>query len=162
MMRLNKPPQHVAMIFQVLSTPFGHLKIWTTPTHVVGVELSPIPQDSIKAKQDKKIQPIAEYFKHPQIIQTHYLYKGTPFQEKIWQAIANIPLGKTVTYGDLAKRYHTSARAIGMACRANPLPIVIPCHRVVGKGHLGGFAGDTAGKLIKIKQWLLAHEGISC
>jgi methylated-DNA-[protein]-cysteine S-methyltransferase len=84
---------------------------------------------------------------------------GTPFQQKVWNALKHIPAGQVVTYGELAKKLGTSARAVGNACRKNPIPVVIPCHRVVSSSGIGGYAGDTSGDLLKIKSWLLQHEG---
>jgi methylated-DNA-[protein]-cysteine S-methyltransferase len=69
--------------------------------------------------------------------------KGTVFQQKVWKEIAAIPFGTTVTYGEIARRLGDPhlARAVGQAANRNPLPVVIPCHRVVGQGgHLTGFA----------------------
>lgn len=83
---------------------------------------------------------------------------GTEFQKKVWKALLKIPIGKVVTYGDLAKRLKTSPRAVGNACRKNPISIVIPCHRVVSKTGLGGYGGKTSGESLKIKEWLLKHE----
>ena len=83
---------------------------------------------------------------------------GTSFQLKVWQALANIPYGKTLSYSELAKQLKTGPRAIGNACRTNPIPIIIPCHRILAKNGLGGYSGQTIGKFIKVKQWLLAHE----
>lgn len=85
--------------------------------------------------------------------------RGTPFQLRVWAALQAIPPGRTRTYGDLAAELGTGARALGGACRANPCPIVVPCHRAVGKAGLGGFAGDTSGRKVAIKRWLLGHEG---
>ncbi len=85
--------------------------------------------------------------------------RGTPFQLQVWRALRAIPAGRTVTYGELASKLGTSARAVGGACRANPCPIVIPCHRVVASNGLGGFAGDTSGRRLEAKRWLLRHEG---
>lgn len=82
---------------------------------------------------------------------------GTPFQQKVWKALRRIPPGKTISYGELAERIGMSggARAVGAANRANPIPIVIPCHRVIGSnGTLTGYAGGLDRKL-----WLLRHEG---
>ena len=56
-------------------------------------------------------------------------------------------------------RSFTGARAVGNACRRNPVPVVIPCHRVVSARGIGGYAGDTGGNLLRIKSWLLQHEG---
>ncbi|MDQ2993350.1 MAG: methylated-DNA--[protein]-cysteine S-methyltransferase [Pseudomonadota bacterium] len=86
------------------------------------------------------------------------LPKGTPFQLRVWQALQQIPDGKTKTYGELAKDLQTSARAIGSACRTNPLPIVIPCHRIVSQRNLGGYMGATAGECLHNKQYLLDLE----
>ena len=84
--------------------------------------------------------------------------QGSPFQLRVWQALKEIPIGETLTYGNLAKKLETSARAIGNACRQNPIAIFIPCHRVFGLSSLGGYAGATSGDLFSIKKSLLQHE----
>ena len=86
------------------------------------------------------------------------LVEGTEFQRRLWQALCEIPRGKTLTYGELAKRLGAEPRAIGQACGDNRLPIVIPCHRVVAANGIGGFAHATSGYLLEAKRWLLAHE----
>jgi methylated-DNA-[protein]-cysteine S-methyltransferase len=86
-------------------------------------------------------------------------FSATPFQRKVWSELKKIPAGEVVTYGELAKKLGTSARAVGNACRQNPVPVVVPCHRVVSARGIGGYAGDTGGNLLKIKSWLLQHEG---
>jgi len=86
------------------------------------------------------------------------LIEGTEFQKQLWNALCEIPRGKTLTYGELAKRLGAEARAIGQACGDNRLPIVIPCHRVVAANGIGGFAHRTDGYLIEAKRWLLMHE----
>ena len=85
---------------------------------------------------------------------------GTEFQRRVWRALQRIDVGTVCTYGELARQLATSARAVGGACRANPVPIVIPCHRVVARGGLGGFAGHGSGRLTGIKKQLLRHEGV--
>ncbi len=85
--------------------------------------------------------------------------RGTDFQHRVWRALQAIPPGETRTYGDLARQLGTSARAIGGACRANPCLIAVPCHRVIAKNGLGGFAGDVSGRRLEVKRWLLRHEG---
>ena len=86
---------------------------------------------------------------------------GTHHQLAVWEAMRAIPAGETRTYGELAQSIGSSARAVGGACGANPVPIVVPCHRVVGAGgSLGGFMGAREeGFELSIKRWLLAHEG---
>jgi methylated-DNA-[protein]-cysteine S-methyltransferase len=80
---------------------------------------------------------------------------GTDFQRRVWQAILRIPFGETVSYGELARRVGGAPRAVGGAVGANPIPIVIPCHRVLGAdGSLTGYGGG-----LRMKVWLLRHEG---
>lgn len=89
-----------------------------------------------------------------------YLLNGTSFQKSVWKELTQIPLGKTLSYGELAKKIKSSPRAVGNACRKNPLAIIIPCHRVVSAKGIGGYAGKTEGHNIRIKRWLLRHEGV--
>ena len=82
--------------------------------------------------------------------------QGTDFQKKVWQALLTIPYGTTVSYGQIAQRIDNpkACRAVGLANKSNPIPIVIPCHRVIGKnGKLTGFAGG-----LDLKQTLLDLE----
>lgn len=82
--------------------------------------------------------------------------QGTPFREKVWEALRGVPYGTTVGYGEIARRIGkpSAARAVGGACGSNPLPIFIPCHRIVGaNGALTGFGGG-----LPIKEKLLALE----
>lgn len=85
--------------------------------------------------------------------------QGTAYQRRVWQALQEIPAGQTRTYGQLAKQLHSSPRAVGNACRQNHLPLLVPCHRVIGVNGLGGFGGETQGKRVAMKRWLLEHEG---
>ena len=80
----------------------------------------------------------------------------TGFQATFLQALLNIPFGETRTYGELAKLLHTPAQAIGQACGANPIPLLIPCHRVLGASSLGGYSGAGG---VETKVALLRHEG---
>lgn len=84
--------------------------------------------------------------------------QGTSFQRRVWQGLACIPAGHPVTYGALARQFGTAARAVGQACGSNPLPIVVPCHRVVAANGLGGFMHASAGAPLDVKSWLLRHE----
>jgi len=86
--------------------------------------------------------------------------KGTDFQQSVWAELRKIPLGETRTYGQIAKSLNSSARAVGNACRQNPIQIIIPCHRVISANGIGGYTGETAGKQLDIKRWLLKHEGV--
>ena len=84
--------------------------------------------------------------------------QGTDFQRRVWRALSAIPKGRVLTYGELAARLASSPRAIGGACGANPIPIIVPCHRVLARDGLGGYSG--AGGLAT-KSWLLAFERVA-
>lgn len=81
---------------------------------------------------------------------------GGGLQEKVRRAMAAIPLGQTLTYGEISAQVGAPAQAVGQACGANPLPIFIPCHRVLGAKGLGGFSAKGG---VETKVWLLRHEG---
>ncbi len=86
--------------------------------------------------------------------------RGTAFQQRVWKAIAAIPVGESRSYGEVARAVRSAPRAVGQACGANPIALVIPCHRVVGsRGALGGFMNAAQGEGVAIKRWLLVHEG---
>ncbi|HAU07226.1 MAG TPA: methylated-DNA--[protein]-cysteine S-methyltransferase [Gammaproteobacteria bacterium] len=97
-------------------------------------------------------------------INPHYRYPtlfshlGTPFQRKVWTYLQNILPGQTQTYGEIAEDLNSSARAVGLACRRNPLLILIPCHRATNQQHNEGYAGENTLAMKKIKRALLAHE----
>ena len=82
---------------------------------------------------------------------------GTNFQQRVWSMMEQIPYGKTITYGEIAKALGSSARAVGMACGANPIPVIIPCHRVVAANDMGGYSGDGG---IETKRALLHLERV--
>lgn len=81
--------------------------------------------------------------------------RGTPFEQSVWEIMRAIPQGETLTYGEIAKRLGAAAQPVGRACGANPIPIVIPCHRVLGASSLGGFSASGG---VEDKVWLLRHE----
>jgi methylated-DNA-[protein]-cysteine S-methyltransferase len=81
--------------------------------------------------------------------------RGSAFQRDVCNAIAAIPFGETRSYGDLAHALAAPAQAIGAACGGNPIPVIIPCHRVLGANSLGGYSGAGG---IETKVWLLRHE----
>lgn len=103
---------------------------------------------------------IERYLRDPDFrFELPFEFDGTPFQCKVWRAIRGIPSGGTLTYLDIAKKLRTAPRAVGGACGANRIPIVIPCHRVVARDGLGGFMRARGGLPLEIKRWLLRHEG---
>ena len=81
---------------------------------------------------------------------------GTPFQQKVWRALHAVPYGETRSYGDIAREVDSAPRAVGGACGANPIAIIVPCHRIIGSGGwIGGFSG---GEGCATKKLLLKHE----
>jgi methylated-DNA-[protein]-cysteine S-methyltransferase len=147
-----------------MATPFAVLGIRTAGGAVTGIEYLPrgtrplAPSDAIA---ERAVREIERYLADAACRFTVPLAPaGTPFQRRAWEAIATIPCGESRTYGELARQLHTAPRAIGGACGANPIALVIPCHRVVGsQGSLGGFMHAAEGDPLAIKRWLLVHEG---
>ncbi len=86
------------------------------------------------------------------------LRQGTEYRIKVMEELCRIPVGETRTYADLAVSLASGPRAIGGACRHNPFPLLIPCHRVVSSSGIGGYSGETIGELPGIKQKLLTYE----
>ena len=150
----------------VIKTPFTKLELVFESGVLVSVEFFS-KKKLFLAKSDKAknvCQQIADYCTRqlPDLaFDVEMQSRGTLFQRKVWQALRLIPVGQVMTYGELAKQLNTSARAVGNACRANPIPLLIPCHRVVSKTGIGGFSGSRDGSPLKIKKWLLDHEGVS-
>lgn len=121
-------------------------------------------QKPCTAPADAAVQQFQQWLSHPDFVFTLPLVtSGTPFRQRVWQAISSIKIGETRTYGDLADSLNSSPRAVGSACGDNPFPIIVPCHRVVARTSnfnqgLGGFAHSTDGLHMEIKRWLLERE----
>jgi len=149
-----------------LRAPFATLGIAASDTHVTGIRfLAP----SIAAKAPRKntiaflaCVQIQSYLDDPRFVFDLPLrLAGTHHRLAVWEAMQKIAAGKVRTYGELAKDIGSSARAVGGACGANPIPVVVPCHRVIAAGgDIGGFMGARADGFERdIKRWLLEHEG---
>jgi methylated-DNA-[protein]-cysteine S-methyltransferase len=147
-----------------MRTPFAVLGIRTNGRAVTGVAYLPKTErarDPADAIAERTVHELRRWVDDPQFRFTVPLApEGTEFRRRVWQSLQTIPVGESRTYGELARALHTAPRAVGGACGANPIAIIIPCHRVVGThGSLGGFMGVTEGDPITIKRWLLTHEG---
>ena len=86
--------------------------------------------------------------------------KGSEFQRRVWDVICAIPPGKTLSYGDVARRIRSAPRAVGQACGANWFSLLIPCHRVLAANGIGGFGSGDGGFHMNVKRWLLVYEGV--
>ncbi len=146
-------------------TPFATLGITATETHVTGIRFLPA---SVAGKAPKRntIAFLACVQLQAYLDNANFEFDlplklaGTHHRLAVWEAMQRIPAGRTRTYGELATELHSSARAVGGACGANPIPVVVPCHRVIASSGLGGFMGSRdEGFELGIKRWLLEHEG---
>ena len=147
-----------------LRAPFAVLGIETDDRAVTAIRYLPLHERASAPRTPLARRAVGElerYFDDPAFRFTLPLApRGTPFQRRVWDAIAAIPVSESRTYAEIARTVRSSARAVGGACGANRIALVIPCHRVVGsRGALGGFMNATQGEGIAIKRWLLVHEG---
>jgi methylated-DNA-[protein]-cysteine S-methyltransferase len=147
-----------------IKAPFATLGIMSDDTHLLAIHFLPV---SVASKS-----PIPNSIAHLVSVQLAiYLDKptfkfdlpiklnGSKHQLDVWHAMQKIPAGKTKTYGELALSVDSSPRAVGTACGKNPVPIVVPCHRITAANGLGGFMGGKREDPLAIKRWLLTHEG---
>ena len=151
------------MNYQYLDTPIGRLRLVSRGEHLVGIEFegqqrAPEGEETSDPVLTACAAPLQEYFAGRRRTFTLPLApKGTPFQRAVWHALETIPFGELRSYREVAEAIGkpTAVRAVGAANGRNPLPIVVPCHRVVGSdGSLTGFAGG-----VEIKRRLLVLEG---
>lgn len=147
----------------VVSTPIGPLGVVVADSTLCEIDFLPdwTPAVAPRCRVAAQVaDQLLAYFANPAFkFSLPLAPAGTPFQRQLWLALADIPAGETRTYGQLAKQLDTSARAVGGGCRANPIPIVIPCHRVVGQEGLGGYMGDQLDLVLSLKRALLLSEG---
>ncbi|MEK6708172.1 MAG: methylated-DNA--[protein]-cysteine S-methyltransferase [Pseudomonadota bacterium] len=146
-----------------LATPFALLGIRTEEDWLTDIEYLPLDTPSLAPQNPlarEVCQQLQAYLADPGFIFDLSLHiGGTIHQRRVWQTIRTIPCGATSSYADIATQLHSAPRAVGQACGANRLPIVIPCHRVIAKnGGLGGFMHASNGIPLAIKRWLLRHE----
>jgi methylated-DNA-[protein]-cysteine S-methyltransferase len=146
----------------ILAAPFGKLGIRCTEVELLGIEFlsdNRRAQAPCSALAKEVCAQLEAYLADANFrFDLPLKLDGTTHQCKVWQAMRVIPCGQTQSYGELAVRIGSSARAVGQACGNNPVPIVIPCHRVVSKAGLGGFMHRADNAALDIKRWLLAHE----
>ena len=141
-------------------SPFGMLLIGLEDGAVVSLKLAaePLPEESPSPAVQALIGQLSEYFSGARAeFDVPLVPKGTLFQKLVWQELCRIPYGQTRTYGEIAAAIGKpgAARAVGMACNRNPIWLLIPCHRVVGKsGDLTGYAGglDMKQRLLELEQ----------
>ncbi len=155
----------------LIDAPFGVVAIAMQDNQLaIDLLLESPSQESLQLYHPTKIKNPAVKQAYEQIQQylnqastqfnaSFYQQHGTAFQQRVWQAIAAIPLGQVASYGQIAGQIGSGPRAVANACGANSIPLIIPCHRVVAQNGLGGFMQGKENGLL-IKRWLLAHEGV--
>lgn len=144
-----------------LQTPIGELEIIADENSVLSVTFNDVKSEKTNVNENeisiKCKQQLQEYFNESRkIFELTLNFNGTDFQNKVWTELQNIPIGKTISYLQLAKNLGDAKciRAAASANGKNPFAIIVPCHRVIGKdGSLTGYAGG-----LWRKQWLLEHE----
>jgi methylated-DNA-[protein]-cysteine S-methyltransferase len=139
-----------------LHTPLGDLTVSEEDGRVVALDWGWGRDQWATPLLDRTCNLLAAYFDaEPVVFDLPLAPPGTPYQRRIWTALRDIPFGETRSYGTIARSAGGSARSVGLANAANPIPILIPCHRVVASAGLGGYSG---GEGVATKRALLALE----
>lgn len=142
----------------VFTTPLGNFEIVHDEHYIFNSSFTQKPITHVKNDLAQLISAeLTAYFVDPHHrFQLSLKPQGSAHQQKVWNALLVIPAGRTLTYGELSRKLQSSPRAIGQACKRNPLALFIPCHRVVGKNNIGGYMGNP--EAVSYKEYLLAHE----
>lgn len=147
----------------IYSAKIGDIFVTYDCNGVTGVHLPYDNLDGIEGKEHKIDSRIKKYFDNyfngvePDALKLNI--KISDFQRKVYDVLLSTKMGTVLTYGQIANAIGcASPRAVGQALKRNPVPIIIPCHRVVGRGWDGGFGGETCGEKMDIKNFLLEHE----
>jgi len=140
------------------TSPIGGLTLFEFDGAIVALDWGWVDENDETPLLAEARQQLDDYFAgRRQTFELPLAPHGTAFQRKIWDALLAIPYGQVRRYGELAAEAGSAARAVGGACGRNPIPIIIPCHRVVGHaGSLGGYSGEDG---IETKRFLLELEG---
>ena len=140
-----------------INTPVGQLVLTSQQGVINKVEWS--LDEGVYAQNHEIQQKFEQYGFNPnKHFNIKLLKQGSAYRHKVWAELCKIPFGETMTYSALAQKIDSSARAVGNACRDNPYPVIIPCHRVVSVSGKGGYCGHTDGYFMDIKTTLLNFE----
>ena len=146
------------MRYAAILSPLGPLTLFEDEGALVAIEFGSAGGGASSPLLEDAVQQLHAYFDaRLEVFPLPLAPRGTPFQQKLWKRLSSIPYGEVRCYGELARSLGVSARSVGRGCGANPIPIVIPCHRVVAAGgRLGGYSGGDGPAT---KRALLALEG---
>jgi len=138
-------------------SPLGPLTLFEEDDAIIVLEWGRAPEDETSPLLDEAKKQLDAYFDRKLTnFDLPLSPPGTDFQKRVWRGMSQIPYGETRTYGDLARKISSGARPVGTACGRNPIPIIIPCHRVVASTGLGGYTGQGG---LETKSYLLKLEG---
>ena len=141
----------------MLSTPVGGLAVTEQDGKITRIEWAEAAHSDSSELLDRASEQLGAYFAGTLTEFDLPLAPVTdPFRQKVREAMLAIPLGQTRTYGEIAKALDTYGQPVGAACASNPIPVIVPCHRVLSAEGLGGFSG---GQGVETKIALLRHEG---
>lgn len=147
----------------VLMSPVGSIALWTQGDRLLALRFTREPPGETEPRGflAEVAAQIRAYFADPGFrFDIPLTVQGTPFQNRVWQALRDIPAGRVLTYGQVARLLETGPRAVGLGCRTNPWPLIVPCHRVISAQGPGGYMGKANEAFLAIKRRLLVHEGI--
>lgn len=145
------------MAVRTLDSPLGRLTVQSDHRAITAITWGGSDRDDTDPLLEEAIAQLEAYFDgRRRVFDLPLAPAGTSFQQSVWRAMRAIGFGETRTYGELARELGSVARAVGGACGANPIPIVIPCHRVLAASGLGGFSGGLG---VESKKQLLQMEG---
>lgn len=142
-----------------LKSPIGDLTLFEADDHLVALEWGWVEGSSETPLLIEARRQLDEYFDgERKVFDLPLAPDGSAFQKKVWSALQSIPYGSAVNYGALAMQIGSAPRAVGGACARNPLPVIVPCHRVLtANGSLGGYSGmdgpDTKRFLLTLEGW---------
>ena len=145
------------MYFKTTKSPLGPLTLFAEVNGIVALEFGNIPEDRSSPLLQEAISQLTAYFKGDlKHFNLPLRATGTDFQKTVWDLIVKIPYGSTRSYGDLSRDLESAPRAVGGACGKNPIPIIVPCHRILAANYkVGGFSGgdgtDTKVSLLRLE-----------
>jgi len=138
-------------------TPVGRVALVEEDGHITRVTWAKRDEDDVTPLLAEAVKQLKAYFDNElEAFDLPLAPRGTDFQQQVYEAMKRIPLGDTTTYGTIAKELGVPPQPVGQACGSNPIPIIIPCHRVLAAEGLGGFSGAGG---VETKVQLLRHEG---
>lgn len=139
-----------------MHTPVGDITVFEEDGAIVSLDWGWVPHQEPAPVLERAREQLEAYFDGAlTVFDLALAPAGTPYRRAVWQALCEIPYGETRSYVDIARKAGGSPRSVGQANGRNPIPLIIPCHRVVAVSHIGGYSGGDG---LPTKRWLLELE----